>query len=251
MSTILTTAGVAASIERIIRDSRTQLVLVSPYLRLSRNVYERLREADSRKVGIELVFGKKQLNAEEESKLAALSHLSSFFSENLHAKCYYNESWLVITSMNLHEFSEKNNRELGVLFAKGEQGYHDAVQEIRSIVASAVGHRHVAGRSPKVAPPPRRKSLRSKVAYGFVEGFLGRRSSQTAKNSRRAHDGVGHCIRCRDRIQYATRAPYCESCYAVWAEFENPGYVEEFCHRCGDEADTTINRPLCFSCFKN
>ena len=247
MPTILTTAGVGASIERIIRDARRQLVLVSPYLRLSRNVYERLRDADSRKVGIELVFGKKQLNADEDSKLAALTHLSSFFSENLHAKCYYNERWLVITSMNLYEFSEKNNRELGVLFTKEERGYDDAVREIRSIVASAVRHRHQAGRSPRVTPP---KSLGSQVLSDIVEGFFGRRSSRTG-NNRRAHNGVGHCIRCRDRIQYATRAPYCGSCYAVWAEFENPSYVEEFCHRCGHAAETTIDRPLCFTCFKN
>lgn len=36
------------------------------------------------------------------------------FYEKLHAKCYLNEDVGIITSMNLYEFSELNNREMGI-----------------------------------------------------------------------------------------------------------------------------------------
>ena len=36
------------------------------------------------------------------------------FVENLHAKCYLNENTAIITSMNLYEFSQQNNDEIGI-----------------------------------------------------------------------------------------------------------------------------------------
>jgi hypothetical protein len=44
---------------------------------------------------------------------------------------------MVITSMNMYEFSEKNNREMGVLVESSEAVYQEAVTEARSIVAAA------------------------------------------------------------------------------------------------------------------
>ncbi len=35
-------------------------------------------------------------------------------SQNLHAKCYLNEKAAIITSMNLYDFSQVNNNEMGV-----------------------------------------------------------------------------------------------------------------------------------------
>jgi hypothetical protein len=44
---------------------------------------------------------------------------------------------MVITSMNLYEFSEKNNRETGVLVTSAEEVYASAVTEVQSILAAA------------------------------------------------------------------------------------------------------------------
>ncbi len=42
------------------------------------------------------------------------------FCKNLHAKCYLNESECIISSLNLYEFSQINNNEMGILIRKYE-----------------------------------------------------------------------------------------------------------------------------------
>ena len=40
--------------------------------------------------------------------------------KNLHAKCYLNENEAIVTSMNLYEFSQLNNYEMGIRITKLE-----------------------------------------------------------------------------------------------------------------------------------
>ncbi len=103
MAEFLTTSGVGFHIERIISTARQQLVVISPYLQLSKTLTERFHDADRRGVRITLVYGKRMLTHNDQSALASLRKLSLYFFENLHAKCYFNESLMIITSMNLYE----------------------------------------------------------------------------------------------------------------------------------------------------
>ena len=50
--------------------------------------------------------------------LEGLTQIKTSFRRNLHAKCYLNENEALLTSMNLYEFSEKNNDEMGVLVSE-------------------------------------------------------------------------------------------------------------------------------------
>ncbi len=52
MPKFLTTTGVSYEIENVIKGAKYKLALVSPYLKLSKNFYERLRDADSAIVGV-------------------------------------------------------------------------------------------------------------------------------------------------------------------------------------------------------
>ena len=52
MADFLTTNGTSSEIENIIIDAKKELTLVSPYLKLSKTFYERLRDADQRGVKI-------------------------------------------------------------------------------------------------------------------------------------------------------------------------------------------------------
>ena len=38
------------------------------------------------------------------------------YHENLHAKCYVNDTKLIITSLNFYEYSMINNKEMGVIY---------------------------------------------------------------------------------------------------------------------------------------
>src|SRR5438552_576068 len=137
MAEFLTTHGTAFQIENVIAGAKTRLTLVSPFLKLSKTLTERLKDAARRGVKITIVFGKEELEREQGHTLAALADAHLYFLPNLHAKCYFNEDRMVITSMNMYEFSEKHNREMGVLLEAGEPGYADAVREVDSIIAAS------------------------------------------------------------------------------------------------------------------
>ncbi len=115
MADFLTTSGTSHHIENIIMDAKAKLVLVSPYLKLSKTFFERLKDASGKGVSIKIVYGKDELKPNERNSLAELKNAELFYFQNLHAKCFFNESKMVITSMNMYEFSEKTNREMGIL----------------------------------------------------------------------------------------------------------------------------------------
>jgi HKD family nuclease len=111
MAEFLTTSGTSHHIENIIMEARQKLFLVSPYLKLSKTLHERLKDASDKGVKIKIIYGKDELKPNESSSLAKLKNVELYYFENLHAKCYFNEIKMVITSMNMYEFSEKTNRE--------------------------------------------------------------------------------------------------------------------------------------------
>ncbi|MGB3107490.1 phospholipase D family protein [Sphingobacterium siyangense] len=139
MAKFLTTAGTVSSIENIIRRASARLILVSPYLKLSKQFERRLIDANKRKVQIVIVYGKEPLVRDEIEKLLVLEHLQLLYCENLHAKCYVNDDKMVLSSMNLYEFSERNNREMGIMLSKFEdsEAFDDVLDEIESIINSS------------------------------------------------------------------------------------------------------------------
>ena len=139
MPQFLTTSGTSHLIEDIIIKANSELVLITPYLKLSRILFERLTEANHRGVRIRLVYGKSELHHNERNQLDALTNIELLFLENLHAKCYFNDKTLIVSSMNLYEFSEKNNREMGIVLTRrdDEECFADALAEAQSIIAAA------------------------------------------------------------------------------------------------------------------
>lgn len=140
MAKFLTTVGNSYYLEQIIINSNQSLTLVAPYLKLSKNFIDRLSDADRQGVNITLIYGKIELHDDEKETLYAFSNIEIYYCEHLHAKCYYNENAMIITSMNLYEFSERNNREMGLFIQKESDPdiFRDALKEIDSIKNSAI-----------------------------------------------------------------------------------------------------------------
>lgn len=140
MAKFLTTVGNSFQIEQIILNAKENLTLVTPYLNISKNIISRLTDADIRNVQITLIYGKREFDISEKRKLESLKNLEIYFCENLHAKCFHNEDLLVITSMNLYEFSERNNREMGLLIERSSDSeiFSDTLKEIESIKNSSI-----------------------------------------------------------------------------------------------------------------
>ena len=222
MAEFLTTTGVSYRIEDIITNSEEYLTLVSPYLKFSKTLYERLKDATSRGIVTTIVFGKSELDYKQNELLETLPCLRVFYFENLHAKCYFNEKNMVITSMNMYEFSEKNNREMGIFLdrKKDNQMFEEASKETESIIASA------------------------ELDYSSIH-----ETNNATKQSNNQHE-YGSCIRCARSIPLNPHAPYCPDCYHIWTEYGNPYYEEKVCHCCKKPEYTTIQKPMCYSCYK-
>ncbi len=150
MAKFLTTIGNSFYIEQIILNAEKHLTLATPYLNLSKNLIDRLTDADKEDIRITLIYGKNELNKNEKKKIESLNNIEIYFCENLHAKCYLNEQSMIITSMNLYEFSERNNREMGILIEKqvDNQVFEDTLKEIESIKNSS-----------KLQKTPKKKNL--------------------------------------------------------------------------------------------
>ncbi len=226
MAKFLTTRGVSYEIENIINNAKKRLVLISPYVKIPGTLFQSLKDADSRKVKITLVYGKKKgLDPDVISQLRQLDNLSLCFLENLHAKCFFNEECMVITSLNLLDYSEQNNREMGILVSVAEDKdvFEDACKEAQLIIHSSTKY------------DLRRSTIRERPKDTY---------------SHKAGTGGGHCLRCQTGIPFNLDKPLCPNCYSKWSEYKNPDYQEEYCHRCGAPALTTIDKPLCHRCFK-
>jgi phosphatidylserine/phosphatidylglycerophosphate/cardiolipin synthase-like enzyme len=119
MAKFLTTNGINYVVEEIIKTAKERVVLMSPYLRLNDRIKELLSIGYRPDVNIQVIYGKKELDPPERQWLRTVPHIHTRFCANLHAKCYLNESRCVITSLNLHLYSQQNNNEMGVMVKRG------------------------------------------------------------------------------------------------------------------------------------
>ncbi len=60
----------------------------------------------------------------------------------------------------------------------------------------------------------------------------------------------GYCIRCREEIPLDPNKPYCYEDWEVWSRWDNPFYVERYCHKCGKPYSATKIKPLCDDCYR-
>ena len=251
MAEFLTTNGTSDRLERIIKEARKELVLVSPYLQISQNLIERLQDADKLKVKIVVIYREDKLKPEEEAKIDTLKNLSLYCKENLHAKCFYNENHLIITSMNIYEFSEKTNREMGVWVDKDEDRvlYSKAVEEVESILHS----QSTIKRESKSGFAAMGKALMSspEIKGGFAamgKAFMG--VVNDLVDDAPSTPKKGFCIRCAQKIDLDPDRPFCGACYGKWAVHKKVTHQEQYCHECGKANKSSMSRPACLACYK-
>lgn len=231
MAKFCTTAGIAHGLEELIIEAQQEIILVSAYVQIHKLVMQRLRDAAARNVSIKLVYRVDARNTQKEvEKLSELPTLQVYSIENLHAKCFMNEHTMLISSMNLYHYSEKNNREMGISLTLQNDGplFTQAREEVRSILrastvvkqASAQGEGLTKQHQPTVLKPASRPALN------------------------------GHCISCRKSIKLCLNAPYCKACYLRWAQVGNALRAEQYCACCGLSAPTTRQAPFCYQCWQ-
>lgn len=136
MAKFLNTSATNFFLEELIKNAKERLILISPYLRLNDRIKELLEDKDRLKIDIRIVYGKSDLHPEEIKWIQKLDYVRLSFCKNLHAKCYLNESECIISSLNLYEFSQVNNNEMGISVRKyeDEEVFKDAYEEAQRII---------------------------------------------------------------------------------------------------------------------
>ena len=136
MAKFLNTSATNYFLEELIKDAKDRLVLISPYLKLNDRVKELLADKNRLKIDVRIVYGKSELQPLEISWLREQTYIRTSFCKNLHAKCYLNEELCIVTSLNLYEFSQVNNNEMGILIRRSEDAelYRDAYEEAQRII---------------------------------------------------------------------------------------------------------------------
>jgi len=136
MAKFLNTSATNYFLEELIKDAKDRLILISPFLKLNDRMKELLADKNRLKIDVRMVYGKSELQPEEINWLKELTYIRTSFCKNLHAKCYLNEELCIITSLNLYEFSQVNNNEMGVLIRRSDDAelYKDAYEEAQRII---------------------------------------------------------------------------------------------------------------------
>lgn len=248
MAKFLRTTGVSYRLEEIIRSASERLVIISPYLRINLRLRELLEDKDRLKIDVRVVYGKKELRTDEEKWLESMQFIRTSFCENLHAKCFLNEEEALLTSMNLYEFSQVNNYEMGISVSRIEDPelYRDIFEESMRIVrisnetglsfTNAKATQQASGRTHTNRTSEGRKSARKS-------------SSSNISRSTPVKPQNGFCIRCKTKTVANPRQPYCKRCFQSWNRYQNKSHEEGYCHTCGDKHTATLLRPLCPGCY--
>lgn len=226
MAKFLDTTGVSYHLQQLINQAQDTLILISPYLKINERLRQSLDDKDRMKIDIRVVYGKNELQPDQINWLKSLKSVRTSFCENLHAKCYLNESAAIVTSMNLYEFSQVNNQEMGIYVSKDEDPhlYEEIYNEARRLIR-----------------------ISDEVRLS-IEKIIEPEGIPTPKAT--SNDEKGFCIRCKKEISRNPTVPYCLDCYKSWKKYENYAYQEKYCHICGKENSSTINKPLCLGCYK-
>jgi phosphatidylserine/phosphatidylglycerophosphate/cardiolipin synthase-like enzyme len=136
MAKFLNTSATNYFLEELIKNARDRLILISPFLKLNDRIKELLVDKNRLKIDVRIVYGKSELQPEEINWLKELTYIRTSFCKNLHAKCYMNEELCIVTSLNLYEFSQINNNEMGILIQRSDdvELYKDAYDEAQRII---------------------------------------------------------------------------------------------------------------------
>ena len=140
MAKFLDTTGVSYHLEQLIKNTKDQLILISPYLQFHKRVKDNLEHLNIQKIDIRIIYRENKLQVEESNWLEKQIGIRTSLCNSLHAKCYLNKKEAIVTSMNLHSFSQQNNDEMGIYVTKeqDEELYDDISKEAKDLIKKLI-----------------------------------------------------------------------------------------------------------------
>ena len=249
MVAILDTDAINMGITDVCENSRKHLVIICPFLKFNDKLRNSIGSAVRRGVKLTVIYGKTSMDRDTYEWLKGLPYCNIGFLKNLHAKLVLNEEAAVMSSMNLYEYSQVNNEELGVLaYVRDDRiEYKDLLyHSIRLINASV---KQFGRWDLEDIDKPIRGIVRRETFFITVTENQG---DLVIDEVPAAEKKVCHCIRCGHAIPSTHDYVYCGRCFESWKMYCNPGYVERsgHCYICGKDCAVSAERPVCSDCYK-
>lgn len=244
------------ALKKIILEADRQLILISPYIKLNADLKKALNtHLNKPELELIVVYGKneednrKSISDEDFSYFKTFSNISIRYHKRLHAKMYANDLQCLTTSMNLHNYSLKENIETGILT---EFKLLDIASNLLSFVAPKIFSDPLDTQATdfvnyiveKSTAQFERKAKKESSVFGLFTSYS---DGEISINKSR----TGYCIRTKEIIPFNPARPYCKKAYDVWFNYgSNKNFLEKYCHRCGKENKSCVSRPICIECYK-
>ena len=270
MPQLLTDSKIGSAIEELIDNADVFLWLVSPYIKLHDRIKDKLKSVTRRKPDIKVVviFGKnednvsKSMSREDIEFLKALPDIHIGYEPRLHAKFYASEDCCIVTSMNLHQFSQNTNIEVAIKLESkkwlkqlgGNSSienevltyFDEVIENAKTIFAKeAKGKSNMFGLQQNYS--------HSEIVIDETESFFKQKDfvprqvyKRPAPVSTTQNNGSGYCIRTGKPIPFDTKKPLSDAALKSWSLFKNPDYPEKYCHFSGEptNGETSVSKPI-------
>lgn len=137
MAKYLDTSQISSELMQLLKEAKEKIILVTYSLQVNNQIQERLKTKS--KLGtlseITIIYGNTQLKEKELKWMEEIDDLRVFQKKNLHAKCYINEKKAIISSMNLYDYSQTSNIEMGFLIEResDKEAYESMMEDIADL----------------------------------------------------------------------------------------------------------------------
>jgi len=281
MAKFLTSNALNSQLEELFETAQEKIILISPYIKLHDRFKASLNtHKDNPNLELVVVFGKNEDDVKKSMSVDDLNFFKAFprieirYEKNLHAKYYANESFAVLTSMNLHKYSHDNNIEFGILTRPtilslisksvneritGDNVDNEALNYFEKVIYQA---EEIFKKVPKYDKGILRTGIKKKYTHSEIlvdkvdETFkkINQDHSKPTKSQERPLPkeqqmaAMGYCIRSGKPIPFNLAQPLSLEAYSIWSVYKNVDFKEKFCHFTGEESngETTYAKPVMY-----
>lgn len=235
-------------LENLIKEAESHIILISPFIKLHPQIRDLLKsKKGDPNIFVTIVFGKNEDDITESLHKADFEFFKEFanieirYNPRLHAKYYANENKAILSSMNLHEYSQNNNIEFGVVVDK--QGVLALKGRLLNDVLDADAFNFfddvIESSEVKFNREPRPK-LKDKLIK-LRKGAYTHSETTIDELSKLFKDSVkikkGYCIRTGIEIPFDIKMPMSSNAYNQWVDDgRNKLQPELYCHFSGEKS---------------
>jgi len=278
MSVFLTENDLNAALSEILESAKYELIIISPYIKLHDRYKSILKtKLHNPDLTIIVVFGKnekdkeKSLNKDDFEFFKQFPNIQIRYENRLHAKIFANDENVLITSMNLYDYSQDTNIESGILsevydkkIGKKAMDYFERVVKQSELIFDKVPvfEKKFLGLSSKY--------IESEIEVDNSENFFAKKdykrvfkkqykrnypskeneNKSNGNNKKQKEIGenkeYGYCIRTGVKIPYNREKPFSAEAFKSWNKYKDGDYPEKYCHLTGEVSNgkTSFNRPI-------